>query len=70
MTGLAFSRCMRSHGVTQFPDPGTFMPVNPPAYGNVDNINGAVFVIPRSINLQSPAVQQTASACQFPGGLS
>ncbi len=46
------------------------MPVNPPAYGNVDNINGAVFVIPRSINLQSPAVQQAASACQFPGGLS
>jgi len=67
--GLAFSRCMRAHRVPNFPDPGTFMPSNPPAIGVVDNINGAVFLIPGSIDLQAPAVQQAATACKFPGGL-
>ncbi len=55
--------------VPNFPDPGTFMPSTPPAYGTVDKINGAVFVIPGSIDLQAPAVQEAASACKFPGGL-
>jgi len=45
------------------------MPSNPPAIGVVDNINGAVFLIPGSIDLQAPAVQQAATACKFPGGL-
>jgi hypothetical protein len=65
----AAAKCMRAHGVPNFPDPGRFMPSNPPAYGTVDNINGAVFLIPGSIDLQAPAVQQAATACQFPGGL-
>jgi hypothetical protein len=63
------AKCMRAHGVPNFPDPGTVMPSNPPAYGNVDNINGAVFLIPGSIDLRSPAVQQAVTACKFPGGL-
>ncbi len=65
----AAATCMRAHGVPNFPDPGTFMPRNPPAIGTLDNINGAVFLIPGSIDLQAPAVQHAASACQFPGGI-
>ncbi|MGP0103687.1 MAG: hypothetical protein ACLPUT_18950 [Solirubrobacteraceae bacterium] len=65
----AAAKCMRAHGVPNFPDPGTFMPSNPPANTTVDNINGAVFLIPDSIDLQAPAVQHAATACQFPGGL-
>ncbi len=63
------AKCMRAHGVPNFPDPGTVMPSNPPAIGTVDNINGAVFLIPGSIDLQAPAVQHAATVCQFPGGL-
>lgn len=65
----AAAKCMRAHGVPNFPDPGTFMPSNPPAIGTVDNINGAVFLIPGSIDLQAPAVQHAATVCMFPGGL-
>ena len=65
----AAAKCMRAHGVPNFPDPGTFMPSNPPAIGTVDNINGAVFLIPGSIDLQAPVVQHAATACKFPGGL-
>ncbi len=63
------AKCMRAHRVPNFPDPGTFMPSNPPAIGTVDNINGAVFQIPGSIDLEAPAVQQAVIACKFPGGL-
>ena len=63
------AKCMRAHGVPNFPDPGTFMPSTPPANTALDNINGAVFLIPDSIDLQSPAVKQAATACKFPGGL-
>ena len=63
------AKCMRAHGVPNFPDPGTFMPSKPPAIGTLDNVNGAVFLIPGSIDLQAPAVQHAATACQFPGGL-
>lgn len=45
------------------------MPSTPPANTAVDNINGAVFLIPDAIDLQAPAVQQAAKACKFPGGL-
>ena len=65
----AAAKCMRSHGVPNFPDPGTFMPNTPPANTAVDNINGAVFLIPDSLDLQAPAVQHAATACKFPGGL-
>jgi hypothetical protein len=65
----AAAKCMRAHGVPNFPDPGTFMPSTPPAHTALDNINGAVFLIPDSIDLQAPAVQHAATACQFPGGL-
>ncbi|MGH8326339.1 MAG: hypothetical protein ACRET2_06220 [Steroidobacteraceae bacterium] len=65
----AAARCMRAHGVPNFPDPGTFMPSTPPADTALDNINGAVFLIPDSIDLQAPAVQHAVTACKFPGGL-
>jgi len=65
----AAAKCMRAHGVPNFPDPGTFMPGTPPANTALDNINGAVFLIPDSIDLQAPAVQHAATACKFPGGL-
>ena len=64
--GLAYSKCMRAHGVPNFPDPTTTMPSNPPAQGAVENINGAVFLIPSSIEVWSPAFKQAATACGLP----
>jgi hypothetical protein len=55
---LAFARCMRSHGVPNFPDPK--------ASGNSIQILG-----PSSgISLQSPAVQSAQTSCKhlLPGG--
>lgn len=50
--GLEFSRCMRSHGVPNFPDPVT----RPGTGGNQEAY------LP-GVNLQSPAVQAGAKAC-------
>jgi hypothetical protein len=64
---LAVARCMRAHGVPNFPDPARTMPTDPatyPArYTSVGNINGVIFAIPKSINVESPAVKQAATAC-------
>lgn len=65
----AAAKCMRAPRVSSFPDPGTLMPSTPPPKTTPDNINGAVFLIPDAIDLQSPTVQHAATACRFPGGL-
>jgi hypothetical protein len=64
---LDIARCMRAHGVPNFPDPVRTMPPNPASYPSlysaVFNINGVNWAIPKSINLQAPAVKHAASAC-------
>jgi hypothetical protein len=62
---LHTSQCMRQHGVTGFPDPTQSSPSNPADYGTVINRNGVVFAIPKSIDVNSPAFKQAASACHF-----
>lgn len=54
---LAFSKCMRTHGVPDFPDPGT----QPPG-GPANTYLG--FAIPASIDMQSPAFQAAQHDCQ------
>ena len=64
---LAIPRCMRAHGVPNWPDPTKTLPSNL----NGHRVQGAVpgppggpkFVIPNSINIASPAVKQAATAC-------
>lgn len=64
---LTIAQCMRAHGVPNFPDPARTMPPDPatyPArYDSVGNMNGVVWAIPKSIDLQAPAVKQAAAAC-------
>jgi hypothetical protein len=63
---LDYSRCMRQHGVTGFPDP-TFSPrPNPADYSAVIGRNGVVVAIPRSIGTSSPPFKQAATACKLP----
>ena len=53
---LAFSKCMRAHGVPDFPDPGdTFSG----AYNSIAGI-----AIPPTIDLQSPAFQAAQGSCR------
>jgi uncharacterized protein YceK len=53
---LAFSECMRAHGVSGFPDPGAA------PNGAADMIGG--IAIPSSIDLQAPVVAAALHACQ------
>lgn len=64
---LQISQCMRAHGITAFPDPTTSPPSSPTGSGAVLGRNGEFFVLPKSIDEQSPAFKQAASACKFGG---
>jgi hypothetical protein len=52
--GLKFARCMRSHGVPNFPDPKV-----------VSRSGGSERVYLPGVNPQSPAFQTAAKACGF-----
>ncbi|MGH2894905.1 MAG: hypothetical protein ACRDPM_16805 [Solirubrobacteraceae bacterium] len=63
---VALARCMRAHGVPNFPDPRTTMPRNADdraLWSSVGNMNGVIWAIPKSIDPQSPAVKRAATAC-------
>jgi hypothetical protein len=59
---LKLAKCMRAHGVPQFPDP--LLSPSPHAQ-RVLVLRGMVFAIPMSVVPQSPAFQQAAHACGF-----
>ena len=65
LAALKISECMRSHGVTGFPDPTTKIPSSPAGYGELVDRGGVVLAIPSTINVHSPAYQRAASACNF-----
>jgi len=62
---LAAAECMRAHGISGFPDPTTGAPRSPPGPGTAVIENGVSFVLPASINIQSPAFKSAASVCQL-----
>lgn len=61
---LAFAKCMRTHGVPDFPDPLTSVPSSPPpgAVAIID-LRGMAFELGPGLDPRSPAFQQAASAC-------
>ena len=65
---LRIARCMRQHGVPQFPDPQTSVPSNPRAGGAgvITDFDGVILVFPATINLQAPAYRQALTACGAP----
>ena len=61
---LAFARCMRTHGLPDFPDPLTSPPSSPPAGAAVIiELHGMAFELGSGLDPRSPAFQHAASAC-------
>jgi len=65
---LNIARCMRQHGVSNFPDPRTSAPPKPFGSGisELSDIEGVILLFPSTINQQSPVFTRAASACAFP----
>jgi hypothetical protein len=63
---LRIARCVREHGVPQFPDPKTVVPSNLSAIKEVTDFDGVILLFPSTINLQAPAYKQALTACGAP----
>ncbi|MBV9804234.1 MAG: hypothetical protein JO130_13625 [Solirubrobacterales bacterium] len=59
---VTLAKCMRTHGVSDFPDPAFTAPTSAP---RVLVMRGMVFAIPSSVDPKAPAFQQAARACGF-----
>jgi hypothetical protein len=57
---------MRSHGLPSFPDPVARPPAPGTGFGLAFGAPGSVIAVPQTM-LDSPAFQQAAAACNFPG---
>lgn len=62
---LRISECMRSHGVSGFPDPTYSPPSDPADYSLLLNRGGVILAVPRTVDPGSPSFRQAASACHF-----
>jgi hypothetical protein len=63
---LQMSECMRRHGISSFPDPQSGSPPsNPAGYSAIIGRGGYFLAIPSSIDTNSPAFKQAATACKF-----
>lgn len=52
---------------SRFPDPTTPPPTGPAGYSGVLTRNGVSFAIPTTTDIESPPVQQAATACHLGG---
>jgi hypothetical protein len=59
---LKLARCIRAHGVPDFPDPTTGPPAAPPAHGLAIGRGGMFLVVD---DPQAPAFKHAAAACGF-----
>jgi hypothetical protein len=62
------ARCMRAHGVPDFPDPATKVTPLPRGSGGgvISDIDGVILEFPDSIDMQSSAFVRAAAVCKFP----
>jgi hypothetical protein len=63
---LRLAQCMRSHGLTTFPDPTATPPSPGAGFGIAFGSPGSFLAVPQAL-IQSPAFKQAAAACGFPG---
>jgi hypothetical protein len=57
--------CMRRHGVPDFPDPRTTVPLDPfpSGAGVITDYDGAILLFPSTLDMHSPAYLRATSAC-------
>jgi hypothetical protein len=64
---VRIARCMRQHGISDFPDPRTSAPASfPPGIAEIANFDGAVLLFPQTLNTRAPAYRQALAACGAP----
>jgi hypothetical protein len=63
---LELSECMRAHGLENFPDPVSTAPQPGAGFGVAFGRPGSFIAVPQSM-INSPAFDQAAVACHFPG---
>jgi hypothetical protein len=64
---VRIARCMRQHGISDFPDLRTSAPASlPPGIAEITNFDGAVLLFPQTLNTQAPAYRQALAACGAP----
>ncbi len=65
---LTIARCMRQHGVPEFPDPRTSVPSDPldAGIGEITDFDGAILLFPSTMDMQAPAYRQALAACGAP----
>ena len=65
---LAVAKCMRAHGLQNFPDPTTSSPSPGSGSGPVLGMGGVFLNLGAAgLDPSSPAFQRAAAACHFPG---
>ena len=67
-TMVKAARCIRHHGIPNFPAPTITVP-SPKVLGGagvISNIEGAVFTFPAAVDPQSPLFVRAATVCHFP----
>lgn len=62
---VGVAACMRHHGVPHFPDPLDKMPahIDLQDFQNITDYDGGILLLPKTIDMQSPAFQQAQVAC-------
>jgi hypothetical protein len=62
------ARCMRQHGIAEFPDPRATRPtdLSPGRYREITDYDGAILLFPSSLNLEAPAYRKALTACGAP----
>jgi hypothetical protein len=62
---LRIAVCMHKHGVPQFPEPRTSVPLNPfrGGTGVITDYDGAILLFPSTLNIGSPAYAHAAAPC-------
>ena len=63
---VRIARCMRQHGVPQFPDPRTSVPSNLAGIDEITDFDGVILLFPATLNLRAPAYRQALTACGAP----
>ena len=63
---VATAECMRSHGVSGFPDPTSTPPTSAQGYSIMEGLGSNLFLlVPSTIDVRSPTFEAAAKTCRF-----